>query len=61
MNIPFDNDTIKEIAEEKINNILVPKQYQLDAVDKLKNAQKSILSLPCGMGKTFTASLLTKG
>ena len=40
------------------NNKLIPKEYQLEAYNILKNHNKCILSLPCGMGKTYTASML---
>jgi len=58
VNLPFNNQNIK-IALDK-NNLIIPRDYQLDAYNKLKNYNKCILQLPCGMGKTYIASLLAK-
>ena len=55
INLPFNNQTIMVNTN---NNKLIPKEYQLDAYNILKNHNKCILSLPCGMGKTYTASML---
>ena len=43
------------------NNILdfKPRDYQLEAYNKLKDCNKSILSMPCGTGKTFVSFLLS--
>jgi superfamily II DNA or RNA helicase/phage anti-repressor protein len=57
INLPFNNQTIINNIENK-NDKLIPREYQLEAYNKLKNYDKCILSLPCGMGKTFIASLL---
>ena len=56
INLPFNNQTF--ITNINNNIKLVPKEYQIEAYNILKNYDKTILSLPCGMGKTFTASLL---
>ena len=49
---------------EKINindtNIIVPYNYQLEAVEKFKTINKGILQLFCGMGKTFTSILIAE-
>lgn len=58
MHIPFENN-MESIVDDQYMEFQ-PKPYQLEAVEKLKNSNKGILSLPCGMGKTFTASLLAK-
>jgi superfamily II DNA or RNA helicase/phage anti-repressor protein len=55
INLPFNNQTIMVNIK---NNKLIPKDYQLDAYKQLKNHNKCVLSLPCGMGKTYTASIL---
>ena len=56
INLPFNNSTIDII--ENIERPLVIRDYQQDAYDKLLNKKESILSLPCGMGKTFITSLM---
>ena len=56
INLPFNNQTI--ITNTDKNDKLIPKEYQLEAYEQLKNYNKCILSLPCGMGKTYTASML---
>ena len=45
----------------KNNNILdfKPRDYQLEAYNKLKDYNRSILSMPCGTGKTFVSFLLS--
>jgi superfamily II DNA or RNA helicase len=45
----------------KNNKILdfKPREYQIDAYNKLKNNNRSVLSLPCGTGKTFVSFLLS--
>jgi superfamily II DNA or RNA helicase len=58
INLPFNNNTI-----DIINNIKTPiitRDYQLEAYNLLLNKKESVLSLPCGMGKTYTASLFAK-
>ena len=55
INLPFNNQTITLNIK---NNKLIPKDYQLEAYNALKEHDKCILSLPCGMGKTYTASML---
>jgi ERCC4-related helicase len=58
INLPFNNSTIDIITN--IEKPLVIRDYQLDAYNKLLNKKNSILSLPCGMGKTFITSLIAK-
>ena len=57
INIPFNNQTIT-----KSHNIEIPitREYQLEAYNKLDNKKNGIIALPCGMGKTYIASLLAK-
>jgi superfamily II DNA or RNA helicase len=57
INLPYNNLNIN-----LIKNIETPiiRDYQKEAYNKLLNKSSSILSLPCGMGKTYTASLLAK-
>ena len=57
INFPFNNETIIPI---NIKEKIVAREYQLEASNKIKNYDKCILSLPCGMGKTYTASLIAK-
>lgn len=58
INLPFNNQTIDII--EDIEKPLITRDYQIEAFNKLNQKNNSILSLPCGMGKTYTASLLAK-
>jgi predicted helicase len=56
INLPFNNQLIdNRLLRISDNNIFNTRDYQLEAVRILKNENRSILSLPCGMGKTFTA------
>jgi superfamily II DNA or RNA helicase len=41
------------------NNIIIPKTYQIDAYNTLKDVNRGILSMPCGTGKTFVSFLLS--
>ena len=36
-----------------------PREYQIEAYNKLKDINRSILSMPCGTGKTFVSFLLS--
>jgi superfamily II DNA or RNA helicase len=38
---------------------LKPREYQIEAYNKLKDVNRSILSMPCGTGKTFVSFLLS--
>jgi len=58
INLPFNNLTIDIIQD--IDKPLRIRDYQLEAYNKLIYKKKSILSLPCGMGKTYTTSLMAK-
>ena len=40
--------------------VLIPRDYQLEAVEKLKGKTRTILQLPCGMGKTLVSMILSK-
>ena len=42
------------------NNILNPRNYQLDAVNILKTKHRAILAMACGLGKTLVGILLSK-
>ena len=57
INLHFNNNTIDIIPVEIP---ICARDYQLEAVEKLKDKKNAILSLPCGMGKTYTAALLAK-
>ena len=48
---------IKEGFSKLLEN---PYYYQIEAAQKLKNLDRAILSLPCGMGKTLTAIMIAK-
>ena len=56
IHLPFNNQMIQKNLNKNIE--LQPREYQLKAYEYLKNIELSILSFPCGMGKTFVASLL---
>jgi superfamily II DNA or RNA helicase/phage anti-repressor protein len=58
INLPFNNNTL-DIIDDIDNNITV-RDYQIEAYNKLLDKQSGILSLPCGMGKTYISSLLAK-
>jgi superfamily II DNA or RNA helicase len=58
INIPFNNQTIDVNINVNIINNITPRQYQSEAIEILSIGTNSILSLPCGMGKTFIASLI---
>ena len=58
INLPFNNSTIDIIQD--IEKPLIIRDYQLEAYNKLLYKNKSVLSLPCGMGKTYTTSLMAK-
>jgi superfamily II DNA or RNA helicase len=51
LNAPFIKN--KDITE------FIPRDYQIEAYNKLKDSNRSILSMPCGTGKTFVSYLLS--
>ena len=61
-----NNDKIEYIKENivddsiEIKNKLQPYYYQIEAYQKLKDSNRAILNLPCGMGKTLTSILVAK-
>ena len=58
IHIPFNNQLI-DTEFNIINNYEInPRDYQLEAYNLLKNENRSVLSLPCGMGKTYTAFMI---
>ncbi len=38
---------------------IIPRDYQIDAYNKLKDSKISVLDMPCGMGKTIISYLLS--
>jgi superfamily II DNA or RNA helicase len=60
IHIPYNNQLI-DVYYSFLNYINInPRYYQLEAYNLLKNENRSILSLPSGMGKTFTSFLIAK-
>ena len=59
INLPFNNQTIN-YNNSNIDNTYELRQYQIDAISKLENKNMSILSLPCGMGKTYVSAKLAQ-
>lgn len=54
-------DYVTDHIEQNINDkIIIPRDYQLEVVNKFNNIQKGIIQLPCGMGKTLIATLIAK-
>jgi superfamily II DNA or RNA helicase len=44
--------------KKNINNFnFVPREYQIEAYNKIKESNRSILALPCGTGKTYISYL----
>ena len=41
------------------DNIIIPRDYQLDAYNLLKDENRSILAMPCGTGKTLISYLIS--
>jgi hypothetical protein len=49
LNIPY---------RKNINNInIIPREYQIEAYNKIKDSLRSVLELPCGTGKTYISYL----
>lgn len=51
------NFPMNKLNEKLLNN---PYYYQVDAYNELKNKNRTILQLPCGMGKTLIGIMLAK-
>ncbi len=58
INVPFVNPQIND-NNIVLQNEIIPRNYQLDAYNFLKNKHRSALILPCGMGKTFVSYLVS--
>lgn len=58
VHVPFKINNNGNTNRPVIN--LVPRDYQLEAINLLKNKKRSIISLPCGMGKTYISLILAK-
>lgn len=56
-NIPYENE---KVIIKQIPTVIVPKEYQIEACKFLKDKHRSILSLPCGMGKTYCACMVAE-
>jgi superfamily II DNA or RNA helicase len=54
-NIPYENE---KVIIKQIPTVIVPKEYQIEAYKFLKDKHRGILSLPCGMGKTYCACMV---
>jgi len=60
IHIPYNNQII-DVNYNFLNIINIKsREYQIEAYDLLKNENRSILSLPSGMGKTYTSFLIAK-
>lgn len=60
INVPYITDNNYMVNTNKKNIDLVPRNYQLDIVKQYNNSKRFIISLPCGMGKTYTSFLIAK-
>lgn len=60
IHIPYNNQLIDTNFNILNKCEMNPRDYQLEAYNLLKNEERSILSLPCGMGKTYTAFMIGK-
>lgn len=49
-----------ENINDSSNTTLTPRDYQLEAIDKLRGKQRTVCQLPCGMGKTLIAIKLAE-
>ena len=54
----IEENTIEH--SNKINNKIIPYQYQIDAYNCLLNKKRAICHMPCGTGKTIVAIMLAK-
>ncbi len=59
INVPYNNNLIDTTFNIK-QNIILPKDYQFEAYIKLHKQNRSVLNLPCGMGKTYISYLISK-
>lgn len=60
INYPFNNSIIGMHTNDCNDSVFEMRQYQTDAVAMLNNKNRAILSLPCGMGKTYISLLIAK-
>ena len=51
----------EENTTNKINNNqIIPRDYQIEVVNKFSNINKGIIRFPCRMGKTFISTMIAK-
>ena len=60
INLPYNNTIIDINFINNENNLIVTRDYQLDIYNKFIDINRGIISLPCGMGKTFCSYLIGK-
>lgn len=62
INVPFDShiDIYQQFAQTEDNIVYEIRDYQQEAYNMLKDKNRSIISIPCGMGKTHLSTLLAK-
>jgi superfamily II DNA or RNA helicase/phage anti-repressor protein len=61
IHLPFNNQIIDNKLLNINNNVIhEPRDYQVEAYNLLQHEHRSILSLPCGMGKTYTSYMIAK-
>jgi superfamily II DNA or RNA helicase len=54
------NTIYKPKLNDSSNTKLIPYDYQLEAIEKLRGKQRTVCQLPCGMGKTLIAIKLAE-
>lgn len=59
INVPFINDMVIPNNNEEDFNSYETREYQIDCYNLLKDKIRGVISLPCGMGKTYISCLLS--
>lgn len=58
VHLPFNNQIVN--IGKNITTIMEPRQYQLDAYNKLEDVSIGMVDIPCGLGKTYISYLLAR-
>jgi len=58
--LPMSTTINKIIVKDKDPSIMIPRDYQKEILSLYNNSTRFVVSLPCGMGKTFISFLIAK-
>jgi superfamily II DNA or RNA helicase len=58
INLPYNNTIVDINFYNEIKEKIKPRDYQIEIYNEFKKIKRGVISLPCGMGKTYTAWMI---